>query len=174
MAYIRFEEDGIVTAVSAVEVDGFLEIPVEASEIESILLNEGKILRYHNGDLRVEENPRYWKNKFHDAVLHATKPRVLEFSYGEIIRIPIEDLNIIVAYSVGDAMRNRSYCDSNGFHHMLSTYEWKNVVESATEILSQLAQIQSMILSLDVDSESRYTSMCNTLKHRVNAAYERS
>lgn len=172
MAYIKVE-DTLVTGVSPIGISDYIEVPIPAAEIEALLANQSKVVRYINGDLRVEENARYWQRKFEDDIADYTRPNVLNLDYGEKISVPTADLPIIVAYAGCDTARTHAYTDTHGHLHVLTTYEWKHVLEIACDVLSQLAQIRHTITVLSADSEERYNSVRNTLRHKVNAAYGR-
>lgn len=172
MAYIRVE-DTLVVGVSVAPADGLIEIPLPVEEIEALLLDNSKVLKYVNGDLTVSNNPRYWQAKFEDTVMSLTKPEQITVNYGESITVPLSDIPIIVAHAGSDAQRTRAYCDLNGSLHVLTTYEWKNVLEIISDTLSQLSQIRATITVVPVDTEDRYESIIEKLKLKVDAAYGR-
>lgn len=172
MAYIKVENTFVI-GVSPIDTGGYIEVPITASEIEALLSDQSKIIRYINGDLRVENNTRYWQLKFEDEVRSLTRPSVLNLDYGEKISIEVADLPIIVAFAGCDTARTHAFTDTQNNLHVLTTYEWKHVVELACDVLSQLSQIRHTITVLTADSEERYNSVRNTLRHKVNAAYGR-
>lgn len=143
------------------------------SEVEAALMRGDVTVRYSNGDITLTPVVLYWKRMFEDAIRAKTRPTILEINYGETIKFPLIDLPIIVAYA-NSSNANRNYIDMNGVMHMLTTYEWKNVLDITSDILSELACIQQSMLLIKVDSESRYNSMLSQLVSRVKSAYGRT
>jgi len=172
MAYIRVE-DTLVVGVSVAPADGLIEIPLPVEDIEALLIDNSKVLKYVNGDLTVANNPRYWQAKFDGAVQSLTRPEQLTVNYGDNITLPVSDIPIIVAHAGTETQRTRVYCDTNGALHVLTTYEWKHVLEIISDTLSQLSQIRATVTVVPVDTEDRYESMIEKLKLKVDAAYGR-
>lgn len=142
-------------------------------DVESYLTRLDITLLYRNGDLLTETKPAYWQKLFSDFVLRETKPNVLEVVYGETIVFPLSDLPILVSYANECDSGIRSYCDSNGALHVLSTYEWKNVLKQTNDILSNLSNIRHVVSSLKVNNENRFNELCKQVKHKVATAYGR-
>lgn len=166
-------EDQTIVGISDTEAG--IYVPDSVGEnIESLLLRSDVIIKYINGDITVVGNPSYWQHLFESEVIRLTKPTILEINYGELLKFPKADLPIVVAFANEPQGRNRCYTDNDGNLHMLTTYEWKNVLELICDTLSQLAQIQCSVNLLKADSESRYEDLCVQLNRKVAAAYGRS
>lgn len=165
--------DDVIVGIS--EQDTGISVPESVGyEIEALLLRQDIIVKYINGDVRVVNNPRYWTLLFEDALNKMTAPTEMTINYGETIRFRIADqLPIIVAYASCDVASNRSFCDLDNTLHLLTPYEWKNVLNQICDVLSQLAQIRNLSSGITADSEERYKTLCDRIKHKVDTAYGR-